>query len=156
MFLHRNIFWICDQLWWHCAIGQTSTKYFLEYAASTRQLLLYQCGTYNFTLARFHEMKIHWRFSVTKHIWYSPCMLMNWNRVCWWGLREMIYGLLINWFLAILMGVMVIVLIKGLMMGGGVLINDDRLFTEKSVTWSALLMGGYIMNWNMVWWWGNV
>ena len=68
-------FWICDKLWWDCANGQPSDESFLIYAASMRQLWLYQWKTYNCTLEKPHQMKVHRMSSVKKYIYFSQFFL---------------------------------------------------------------------------------
>ena len=70
--IHKQVYyWICYQLWWHCANGQPSTEAFLVYAASMRHLWLYYWEIYNCTLAKPHQMKVNRMFSVTKYIYFS-------------------------------------------------------------------------------------
>ena len=87
-----------------------------------------------------------------------------WNGVFWWTGVGSTYGGEMRWYRVywwsdvwlLLWGVTVIVMIKGLLMGGDSLINYNRVLYYKYLIWFALLMGECIMNWNMVCWWGNL
>ena len=80
-FIHSYIFWICDQIWWHCANEQPTTEAFLAYAESMRQIWLHQCKTYNFTLEKTHQMKSYSMSSKINYI-YFPQFLFPLTYIC--------------------------------------------------------------------------